>query len=81
MYNYSEHSKNGKKNNTFQVAVSITKGRTYLEDQLDFLTDAYDLAIVTYALHLTNSTHKDTAYDKLMKASISGQSSLHTCTC
>ncbi|XP_076467680.1 LOW QUALITY PROTEIN: CD109 antigen-like [Babylonia areolata] len=44
---------------------SLSRGRTYLEQRLPYLTDPYDLAIVTYALHLTNSTQAKHAFTLL----------------
>ena len=37
-----------------------------MEQRIPYVTDPYDMAIITYALHLTNSPSKDYAYEKLM---------------
>lgn len=47
------------------ISNSINKGRLYLEQHLSKITDAFELSIVTYALHLTNSPFKDIAYQRL----------------
>jgi len=45
---------------------AITKGRQWLEKHYHTITDAFDMAIVTYALHLTNSAEQDAAFAMLM---------------
>ncbi|KAK7489855.1 hypothetical protein BaRGS_00018877, partial [Batillaria attramentaria] len=52
---------------------AIAKARVYLEQQLTNLTDAYDVAIVSYALHLTDSTSADIAYERLRNIAITGE--------
>lgn len=44
---------------------AINRGREYLEKHFRSITDAFDLAIVTYALHVTNSAEQDAAFAKL----------------
>ncbi len=43
------------------ISNSINKARMYLEQHFTKITDAFERAIVTYALHLTNSPIKDLA--------------------
>ena len=59
-----------------QLQQAISLGRNYLEQQLPTLNDSYDIAIVTYALHLTESSLASEAFDRLMSKAISSQSSL-----
>jgi hypothetical protein len=44
---------------------SINRGRQWLERYYSLITDAFDMAIVTYALHLTNSAEQDAAFARL----------------
>lgn len=44
---------------------SINRGRMWLEKHFRLITDAFDMAIVTYALHLTNSAEQDSAFAML----------------
>lgn len=44
---------------------AIQRGREWLERNLVYINDAFDMAIVTYALHLTKSPEKDNAFLKL----------------
>ncbi|CAF1533878.1 unnamed protein product [Rotaria magnacalcarata] len=41
---------------------AINRGKMWLEKHFRLITDAFDMAIVTYALHLTNSAEKDAAF-------------------
>jgi hypothetical protein len=43
------------------ISNSINKARMYLEQHFTKITDAFERAIVTYALHITNSPIKDMA--------------------
>ncbi|XP_025086510.1 CD109 antigen-like [Pomacea canaliculata] len=56
---------------------SISKARDYLEARLNVLTDPYDLAIVTYALHLVRSGSKDIAFELLQKKIITNVYTKH----
>lgn len=47
------------------ISNAINKGRLYLEQHLPKITDAFELSIVTYALHVTNSPIKDIAFQRL----------------
>ena len=47
------------------ISNSINKGRLYLEQHLPKIKDAFELSIVTYALHVTNSPIKDIAFQRL----------------
>lgn len=47
------------------ISNAINKGRMYLELHFPKITDAFERAIVTYALHLTNSPIKDMAMQVL----------------
>ena len=47
------------------ISNAINKGRLYLELHLPKITDAFELSIVTYALHVTNSPIKDIAFQRL----------------
>lgn len=47
------------------LAGAINRGREYLEKHFRSITDAFDMAIVTYALHVTNSAEQDAAFAKL----------------
>uniref|UniRef100_A0A182X465 Alpha-macroglobulin receptor-binding domain-containing protein n=1 Tax=Anopheles quadriannulatus TaxID=34691 RepID=A0A182X465_ANOQN len=53
-----------------QHAVVIEKGMSFLSDQLDLITSANDLAIVTYAMMLYGHRLKDAAFEKLIDVSI-----------
>jgi hypothetical protein len=44
---------------------SINRGKMWLEKHFRLITDAFDLAIVTYALHVTNSAEQDSAFAML----------------
>ena len=44
---------------------SIQRGKQWLEKYFRLITDAFDMAIVTYALHLTNSAEQDAAFARL----------------
>ena len=44
---------------------AINRGKMWLERHFRFITDAFDMAIVTYALHLTNSAEQDSAFAML----------------
>ena len=44
---------------------SINRGKMWLEKHFRSITDAFDMAIVTYALHLTNSAEQDSAFAML----------------
>ena len=62
----------------FKVAAKVddakAKAQKFLEDQLDTLTDVYDLAIVSYALQLAGSLKAQSAWDKLdQKAQTNGK--------
>ena len=59
---------------TPQVTKAIASGRSYLEQKLSTLDDSYDIAIVTYALHLTNSSSANEAFGRLMSKAITSQS-------
>uniref|UniRef100_A0A182X456 TEP1-F n=1 Tax=Anopheles quadriannulatus TaxID=34691 RepID=A0A182X456_ANOQN len=50
-------------------AVMIEKGMSFLSDQLDLITSANDLAIVTYAMMLYGHRLKDAAFEKLIDMS------------
>ncbi|EAA05465.2 AGAP010832-PA [Anopheles gambiae str. PEST] len=50
-------------------AVVIEKGMSFLSDQLDLITSANDLAIVTYAMMLYGHRLKDAAFEKLIDMS------------
>uniref|UniRef100_A0A6E8W2J7 TEP1-F n=1 Tax=Anopheles coluzzii TaxID=1518534 RepID=A0A6E8W2J7_ANOCL len=52
-----------------QHAVVIEKGMSFLSDQLDLITSANDLAIVTYAMMLYGHRLKDAAFEKLIDVS------------
>lgn len=54
------------------MSSSISKAQLYLENELNQLTDPYELAIVTYALHLANSPQKDNALRLLEQRAITG---------
>ncbi|KAL8566696.1 hypothetical protein ACOMHN_050345 [Nucella lapillus] len=56
---------------------SLSRGKTYLEQQLGSLTDPYDIAIVTYALQLTNSSLADQAFQLLMSKAVRDPLTLH----
>jgi CD109 antigen len=47
------------------VSTAIIKARMYLEQHFTKITDAFERAIVTYALHLSNSPMKDIAFQIL----------------
>ncbi|CAF4090363.1 unnamed protein product [Rotaria sp. Silwood2] len=44
---------------------AINRGRQWLEKHFRLINDAFDMAIVTYALHITNSAEKDAAFSML----------------
>ena len=44
---------------------AIVRGRQWLENYYHYIYDAFDMAIVTYALHITNSAEKDEAFSML----------------
>ncbi|XP_076468190.1 CD109 antigen-like [Babylonia areolata] len=60
-----------------QLQGSLSRGRTYLEQRLPYLTDPYDLAIVTYALHLTNSTQANHAFTLLAAKAVRESFTVH----
>ena len=47
------------------ISGAIHRGRAWLEKYYRFIDDAFDMAIVTYALHLTNSAEQDAAFARL----------------
>lgn len=47
------------------LAGAINRGKRWLEKHLRLINDAFDMAIVTYALHFTNSAEKDVAFSML----------------
>jgi len=49
----------------------------YLENQLDTMTEPYEVAITAYALELAGSPLQDAAYDKLMALAIDDENGLH----
>lgn len=44
---------------------AINRGKMWLEKHFRLITDAFDMAIVTYALHLTNSADQDAAFSMM----------------
>ena len=44
---------------------AINRGKMWLEKHFRLITDAFDMAIVTYALHVTNSAEQDSAFAML----------------
>ncbi len=44
---------------------AINRGKMWLEKYFRFITDSFDMAIVTYALHVTNSAEQDSAFAML----------------
>ncbi len=46
--------------------VNASKAVSYLEDRLDEIDEAYNIAIVTYALEMADSPRKAEAYEKMM---------------
>ncbi|CAM4768224.1 unnamed protein product [Rotaria magnacalcarata] len=44
---------------------AINRGKQWLEKHFRLIDDAFDMAIVTYALHITNSAEKDVAFSML----------------
>ena len=44
---------------------AINRGKMWLEKYFRSITDAFDMAIVTYALHVTNSAEQDSAFAML----------------
>ena len=44
---------------------AINRGKQWLEKHFRSINDAFDMAIVTYALHLTNSAEQDAAFERL----------------
>lgn len=54
---------------------AIQKARTYLENDIELLEDLYELALVGYALQITNSPRVQEVMNKLdAKATIKGSS-------
>ena len=47
------------------ITGAINRGKMWLERHFRSITDAFDMAIVTYALHLTNSAEQDSAFAML----------------
>jgi hypothetical protein len=47
------------------ITGAIDRGRTWLERYFHLIDDAFDMAIVTYALHLINSAQQDAAFARL----------------
>ena len=47
------------------ITGSINRGKMWLEKHFRSITDAFDMAVVTYALHLTNSAEQDSAFAML----------------
>lgn len=47
------------------LAGAINRGKMWLERHFRLITDAFDMAIVTYALHVTNSAEQEAAFDML----------------
>ncbi|CAF0741476.1 unnamed protein product [Adineta steineri] len=45
---------------------AINRGKMWLEKHFRLITDAFDMSIVTYALHLTNSAEQDSAFAMLI---------------
>ncbi|XP_025086517.1 C3 and PZP-like alpha-2-macroglobulin domain-containing protein 8 [Pomacea canaliculata] len=56
---------------------SIFRARDFLEARLNALTDPYDLAIVTYALHLARSGSKGLAFQRLQQRAITNNYTKH----
>ncbi len=56
---------------------SLSKAVGYLEGQLEKISDAYTMALVAYALELTDSSMKDEAYEKLMGLSQADEDGLY----
>jgi len=56
---------------------SMMSARGYLERMVADLDDSYDVAIATYALHLTNSSHSESAFTHLMSKSIQDSLTRH----
>ena len=50
---------------------------SHLERQLSDISDAYTLAIVSYALELAGSPHADVAYEQLMSKATTDEEGLH----
>ncbi|RWS08174.1 CD109 antigen-like protein [Dinothrombium tinctorium] len=46
---------------------SLEKSEAYLISQLENSTDVYETSIITYSLHLFDSSYKDVAFGKLMR--------------
>ena len=46
---------------------AINRGKMWLEKHFRLINDAFDMAIVTYALHLTNSAEQDSAFAMLSR--------------
>jgi hypothetical protein len=44
------------------ITGAINRGKMWLEKHFRSITDAFDMAIVTYALHVTNSAEQDAAF-------------------
>ncbi|CAF0778777.1 unnamed protein product, partial [Didymodactylos carnosus] len=49
------------------IADSVERGRLWLEKHFRAITDVFELAITTYALHVVNSPDKDIAFNILIK--------------
>jgi hypothetical protein len=47
------------------ITGAINRGKMWLEKYFRLITDAFDMAIVTYALHVTNSAEQDSAFAML----------------
>jgi hypothetical protein len=47
------------------ITGAINRGKMWLEKHFRLITDAFDMAIVTYALHVTNSAEQDSAFAML----------------
>ncbi|XP_055893083.1 CD109 antigen-like isoform X3 [Biomphalaria glabrata] len=54
------------------ISQSIKLGVDFLVRRLPFLTDPYDICIVTYTLHLVNDNNKETAFNKMQSIAITG---------
>lgn len=56
---------NPQNQNNSQFEAAIQRATSFLESRLDVISNVYDLSIVTYCLHLANSSLKDRAFAKL----------------
>lgn len=65
-----EASQNLQGSHKLYVATAKQRGLTYLERMLPQIRDAYQLAIVTYALALLKSSEADIAFGRLLAASL-----------